>query len=160
MTETHLWAGPTLPRHGFRSRRLQMSTPETRVRQALSRGKVPCKYVPSLSCFQPVSEKRMTFWVQQWARLRRSGHCVHRPVLTSQLRILRERNGIGTALDFRDRLLRIGAYPTGTSFWKPGKPGPDFWQIRLYVTRKLDSRHRRNTFQFWVKRALAGEGIR
>jgi len=134
-----------------------MSTPKARLR---ARVKVPFDYVPSLSCFPPVSEKRMTLWVQQWSRLRRSGHCVHRPILTSQLRILRDRNGAETALDFRDRVLRVGAYPTGESFWKPGKPGPDYWQYRLYVTRKLDNRKSRTTVRFWIKRALAGEGIR
>lgn len=130
-----------------------MSTPETRVRQALSRGKVPCKYVPSLSCFQPVSEKRMTLWVQQWVRLRRSGHCVHRPVLTSQLRIIRERNGVTAALDFRDRILRIAAYPTRESFWEPGKTGPDYYKYRLLSTQKLDDRTQRNNIRFWLKRS-------
>ena len=130
-----------------------MSTPKARLKEALSRARVPFDYVPSLSCFPPVSEKRMTLWVQQWARLRRSGHCVHRPVLASQLRIIRERNGIDDALGFRDRLLRIGAYPTSDSFWQPGKPGPDYWQYRLYSVRKLDNRTQRSNIRFWVKRA-------
>jgi len=107
-------------------------------------------------CFRRVSDLRVTRWVQQWAKVRRSGHCVHRPVLTLQLRILRARNGVESALDFRDRILRIGAYPMSKSFWAPGKTGPDFWQYRPYSTTKLDNRRERNNVRFWCR----GAGVR
>jgi hypothetical protein len=41
--------------------------------------------------FGPITQPRMTRWVQQWARERHSQHCCYRPMLASQLLLIRQR---------------------------------------------------------------------
>jgi hypothetical protein len=100
--------------------------------------------------FGPITQPRMTRWVQQWARERHSQHCCYRPMLASQLLLIRQRNGVRDALDFRDRLLRASVYPAPSKFWEPGSPGPSFWDRKVLSVGKL-ARTKRLSRRFYTR---------